>query len=654
VLSHSLITPAGAVALVAGWLCATSLVTVLLLARGRRLAEVLTVAAVAGLALALTRGATGNDPLPVLLVPLCCLAAGVIVARVAAAALRGGERLARRGPVMTRLALVDLARSPSAPALAIAFIAVSIGLGAFALVYRATLLRGAADQAANQVPLDATVSAGSDFTTPLQVASTAQWTRFADGSVFPVRRTEASFVSGTGSVTVPALGVPAAALRRLHGWRAADGPASLTSLAHRLAPGSSPAIGTSALAANARALSIRGESSGIAVTIIADFADPADNLEQVTLGQTGPASKTLTARLPAALRSTSPAGRWRLAGLELHEPVGLEITNGHQNGENPAAATQFSGTVELGALAELGRSGRPVAQVPIRSWRALGAAHGRRAAGARTVLRFDDTGTPGLLRPPAYSDAHAVPVLVDPQTAAAAGPGDLLALQVDGLPVSARVIGVLRRFPTIPAGDAGFVIADERTLAAALDAQLPGQGRSDELWISTSHPRPLQTVLASSQFSQFAASFRGQIEHGLRTAPVSRAVLRTLLAAAVLSGALTIVGLLVALLGGARDERVELDLIAQGVGPRGLRAELRLRLALAAAIGVVVGLGIGLLLTRLAVTTVRAAGAVAVPQPPLVTVAPWAQLLLWGAAALALLAGVGWMAARALSGRTSS
>ena len=72
--------------------------------------------------------------------------------RLAAMLLQAGERLLRAGPVIGRLALVGLARAPAAPSLAIAFIAVSTGLGAFALSYRATLERSArgADEALDQ------------------------------------------------------------------------------------------------------------------------------------------------------------------------------------------------------------------------------------------------------------------------------------------------------------------------------------------------------------------------------------------------------------------------------------------------------------------------------------------------------------------------
>jgi len=260
-----------------------------------------------------------------------------------------------------------------------------------------------------------------------------------------------------------------------------------------------------------------------------------------------------------------------------------------------------------------------------------------------------------VLRPAQPTDTHPVPVLADPQTAASAGPSGRLALTVDGLPVIARVVGVISRFPTLPSDSAGFLIADEATLAGALDAQLPGQGRADELWMSTGHLAQLRSALGSGALAQLDSSFRVDLDHQLLDAPVARGVLETLIAATALSVVLAVIGLLVALLGGARDERAESDLKEQGVGPRGLRAELRVRLALASMLGVAVGLGIAVLLTRLAVASVRAAGTVADPRPSVVTVVPWAALAAWGAGTFAVLALAGWLATRALigSGRAS-
>ena len=92
VLTHSLLTPLAAVALVGGWLLASVLTASLLLLRSPRIADALSLAAVAALILALARGGSGSrDPLPVLLAPLASLAAGVVVYRLASTCSRPGS-----------------------------------------------------------------------------------------------------------------------------------------------------------------------------------------------------------------------------------------------------------------------------------------------------------------------------------------------------------------------------------------------------------------------------------------------------------------------------------------------------------------------------------------------------------------------------------
>jgi hypothetical protein len=644
ILMHSLITPAGVVALGTGWIAATVLLGALVLVRSARLIDMLAVAAASALVAALVWGAGSNRALALLLAPLCCAAVGVLTFRAAGVVLRGAERVARGGPVLTRLALVNLARSPGVPALAIAFIAVAVGLGGFALTYRSTLIRSAADQAADRVPLDARVSPGPDFHTPLQVASLQRWRALAAGAVLPIRRTDANYTSGGGTVTVPALGIPADGLSGIHGWRESDGSGPLTVLARRLEPAGPVRVPGPMLPPATRWLSLRASSPGLPVDVTADLRDPQGAIRQVAFGTAG-------ARV-AFLRAPVPRGRWELQALELDEPTGLAITNGHQNSENPAAATQSYARVALGPLRALPASGRSPLQVPLGAWRGVGAAATAApvTSGTVAIVSFAASGAPGVLRPAQPTDTHPVPVLADPQTAASAGPAGRIALTVDGLPVIARVVGVLSRFPTLASDAAGFLIADEPTLAAALDAQLPGQGRADELWISTPNLARLRAALGSGTLAQLDSSFRIDLDHQLRDAPVARGVLGTLVAATALSVVLAVVGLLTALLGGARDPRVESDLKEQGVGPRGLRAELRVRLALASVLGVLAGLGLALLLTRLAVASVRAAGAVADPRPPVVTVVPWTALAAGGAATFAVLALAGWLATRALIG----
>jgi hypothetical protein len=648
ILMHSVITRAGVITLVTGWLAATVLLGTLVLVRSARLIDMLAVAAASALVAALAAGTGSDQALALLLAPLCCAAAGVLTFRAARVVLRGAERVARRGPVLPRLALVNLARSSGVAALAIAFIAVATGLGGFALAYRSTLVRSAADQAADGVPLDVLVSPGPDFNTPLEVAPLQRWQALASGAVLPVRRTDANYTTGGGTMTVTALGIPADGLTGINGWRESDGSASLATLARRLKPTGPVRMAGPALPADAKWLSLRVSSRGFAVTVTADLRDPQGAIRQVTFG-TADASA-------AVLRVPVPPGRWELEALELDEPTGLAITNGHQNGENPGAATQSSARVALGPLSVLAAHG-PSLPVPLGAWRGVGAAAttesattGPPTSGAVAIVGFSATGTPGVFRPAQPADTLPVPVLADPQTAASAGPDGRIALTVDGLPVLARVAGVLGRFPTIEGDSAGFVVADEATLAAALDAQLPGQGRPDELWISTGHLARLRAALDSGTLAQLDSSFRVDLDHQLLDAPVARGVLGTLIAATALSVVLAVVGLLTALLGGARDERASCDLSEQGVGPRGLRAELRVRLALASVLGVIVGLGIAVLLTRLAVASVRAAGTVADPSPPVVTVVPWAELAAWGAGALAVLALATALATRALIG----
>jgi hypothetical protein len=643
ILMHSVITPAGVITLGIGWLAATVLLDVLALARSARLIDVLAVAAASALVAALTGGTSSDHAMTLLLAPLCCVAVGVLTFRAAGVVLQGAERLARSGPVLPRLALVNLARSPAVPALVIAFIAVATGLGGFALAYRSTLIRSAADQAADRVPLDALVSPGPDFNTPLEVATLQRWQALASGAVLPIRRTDANYTSGGETRTVPALGIPADGLTRIHGWRESDGSAPLTALARRLNPGGPVRAAGPMLPADTKWLSLRASSQDLAVGLTADLRDPQGAIRQVAFG-TADASAAL-------LRAPVPRGRWELEALELDEPTGLAITNGHQNGENPAAATQSSTRVALGPLLALQASGRSLLRVPLGTWRGVGAATTAAAGrGTVTIVSFATSGIPGVIRPAQPTDTHPVPVLADPQTAASSGPGGRIALTVDGLPVMGRVVGVLSRFPTLPSDSAGFLIADQKTLAATLDAQLPGQGRADELWISTGNLTRLRVALGGGALAQLDSSFRADIDHQLQDAPVARGVLGTLIAATALSVLLAVVGLLTTLLGGTRDKRVESDLEEQGVGPHGLRAELRVRLALVSLLGVIVGLGIAALLTRLAVASVRAAGVVTNPRPPVVTVVPWAALAAWGAGTFAVLALAGWMATRALIG----
>ncbi len=618
----------GAGALAGGWAAVSLLVTgALLVGSWRPAADAVALAAAGALGLAAARG----DLPAVLLAPLCCLVAGAAVFRLAGAILRGAERAARRGPLPVRLALVDLARAPGAAAGAAAFLTISVGLGVFALSYRATLSREAADQAASQVPLDVTVAAGPSFAPPLALAPLARWRELAGGAVLPVRRTEASFASGGATATVPLLGVPATGLARL---RAAGATAPL----EPLEPRPPLRIPGPRLPAGTRALEVTAAATNIGLTLAAVLRDDTGRVTVVRLGGLGASPRPLRAALPPA------AAGVELAGLELDEPAGLAATSGHQNAESPTPDTLLRARVTIDRPLALGAGGRPLAALGLAGWRARGAASGARASGAGLRADFVSPGATGLLRPPQPGDDGAVPlpVLADPASAAQAGRDGRLALTVDGVAILARVVGRPRRFPTVPAG--GFLVADEAALAARLDADAPGQGRADELWLATPDLARTRAALAAPGLASLTFAYRADLERALRTDPVFRGVAGTLAAAAAAAVALAALGLLVA--GGARDDRLEDDLAGQGLGPRALRRDARLRLATTAGLGLLGGLVVGLALGRLAVAAVRAAPVVASLTLAPVAVVPWAEVAWFAAGTAAALGAAGWAATR--------
>lgn len=309
------------------------------------------------------------------------------------------------------------------------------------------------------------------------------------------------------------------------------------------------------------------------------------------------------------LEAKLPPGRWEVEAFSLDESAALAATNGHQQAENPAPDTQSSATLTLGPIVAEETRHHVVMEQPIKTWVGVGAASSGPARGAGAAgLTFQASGPSGVVRPGQPSDHRPLPILADPATAAAAGSGGRIGLTVDDLVgVEARVVGVVRRYPTVGPDTAGVIVADQQALSDALDAPQPGQGRPDELWISSSRLRRLRLALGQGALAQLSATFRSDIDRGLASQPLASGTLGTLLAAGALAAVLAVAGILLILSGPLRDRTIEADLEAQGMGPAGLRRELRLRLAFAALLGIWPGLLLAVVLDRLATSTVGAA-----------------------------------------------
>ena len=622
-LGHSLGTLLGSLLVLAAWLAATAAVLGAAhlrdseARRGRvRLVDVAALGALVAVGLGLARGglnasaaSSGNATLLLLLPGLICFVAAVAAARLLGPAMRSSERLSRSGPLPARLALLALARAPSRTVATAAFLLVSLGLALFAAGYRSTLEQGARDEAAYAVPLDFSLTEGSRLVLPLDAAPTAAYARLAPGThAYPVLRRTASVPGSGASVLSPTvLGLPVAALARLH-WRSDFSAASPSELARRLGADGPTELRGLPLPSGAATVSLPVKIGGVAVRLDLAAVNADNGVVLVPLGQKGPGSWVLTARLPAGLR--------RIVGLEVSLTNAAAFVLQHREAEGVVASAP-SGTTVLGPLSAGSRV--------LTDWHGW-VARGGAALTQRTVSYTFNSELTMLLRLPQATDNRPLRVLVSPKIAASAGPGGSLTLEFPAAEVPAQIVGVASRFPDAQESDEGFVIADESRLATALDASLPGTGAPGELWLSVPNGAAahVERELRRPPFAALDLASRRDIQGTLAGDPLARGTTLTVGVAALVALLLAAVGFWLALVSELNDERVELfDLEAQGVSPDTLRMQFRLRAIVLVGVGALGGAALGLVLSRLVVSLVRISAATGAPEPPLRFEPPW-------------------------------
>ena len=625
ILQHTLFAGRTLAALGCAWAAVTLLLTLATYTRegegsGRRVTvlDVAALGAAATIAVALGRGALdpesltfGGTVLFLLLPLLVCFVAAVVLARLLGPAMRAAERITRHSRISLRLAVLALARAPTRTVASCAFVAVALGLALFAAAYRGTLARGASDQAGFEVPLDFTVAEGSGLVRPLDVAGPSGYARL--GNAYPVLRLGAT-VPGRGSAVLSptVLGVPAGALARMF-WRSDFGSRP------RLAAG---AIRLAGLRVPAGTVSLDTGGSDRGLDVRLAIEDARGRVRTVPLR---PQRGGLAADLPAG----------RLVGLQFALTNLQQFALAHRETE-AEVTTAPTGTIELGPL----RAGSRVL-TDWRGWRLPGASLARSGERVRLAFTFPDTGASLSFRPPEPTDGRPLPVVVSPDLASAAGGvGHTTVLDFQDVRVPARIVGVARRLPTVPADSGPFVLAEESRLSTATNAGAPGRGTPNEIWLSARGEHDAAAALRRAPFSSLAVASRREIEHRLATDPLAHATELALGAAALVALVLALLGFWVGVLSALRDERSDFyDLEAQGVAPAGLRAQLRARAAILLALGLAGGALLGLLLSRLVVSLVRISGTTTVPEPPLRFDAAWlaTSLLFAGLLVLALL-----------------
>jgi hypothetical protein len=355
---------------------------------------------------------------------------------------------------------------------------------------------------------------------------------------------------------------------------------------------------------------VRG--TGTPIGIRAVLRSPRGEYDVVQLGSTeGP----LRARLPAGLAGGG------LVALDFDQLNNGRLTANAGTGLQPVSI----GGLRLGPLLFDGRAQK----VAWPRWRGLPG-----VAITGNTVRYQLTADLAAgIRERQPTDGRPVPALVSPALARAAGDDGILPVQVEGETIPVRVAGIVKRFPSVTDGD--ILVADLSTVANKLNAQSPGLGVTNEMWIDGNVPAQ---ALRGAPFDVLHADSRAALETRLRADPLSRGALLTLAGTALVALLLAVVGLLLGLVADLRDETGELrDLEAQGATPAELRRHLRLRTLVVAAAGLVGGLVTGLVLGALVTDLVTLTANAGSPQPPLQLVFD-VPLVLFGVLVYALLA----------------
>jgi hypothetical protein len=641
ILRHSVIAGRGFVLATAIAAAAAAVVLLSLRAGSARLGaltvtpvDAAAVGAAFAVVFALARGAAdagaladerGTGAVLLLLPALIAFVAAVLFARVLAPSLRLLERWGRSGPVALRLAALSLARNPGRAAVAVAFLVVSLGLALFAQAYRATLTRGEHDQAEFAVPVDAIVR--EDLTKLVPVLRVAPVDRFrslsSDVHAIPVVRLPGNVRRLETSHGFTLLGLPAQDLPALS-WRGDYSSLSQDELARRLRPAGSVAPNGVRLPAKGKRLELplraRGDELAVRAIVVANDGTASG----IPLGTTS--SSRLAGPIPGDARGGLLVSlTFDLTGTGLHGVPNAGIN----------AAPVARGTMSLGRPRVDGR-GLPL---PFAAWTGTGGI----TAEGRTLRYLVTTDNVARFRARQPTDAGPIPVVVSPDLAAAAGPGGILPLDVGKGTIVSRVAGTVRRMPTVE-GDA--VLVDGPTIATAIDADAPGGGATNEIWLEApkNSESRLESALRRPPFVALATAFRRDVLEELRSEPLARGTLITLAGAALTALVLALVGLLLGVVSDLRDERGDLfDLEAQGAAPGTLRVHLQLRSMLVAVFGILGGLATGAVLAALIVALVTLTASAGSAEPPLMLGFNWPVVLLglvlYGTAA-AILVGV--------------
>ena len=295
--------------------------------------------------------AGGNgDPLLLALPVLVLAAAALALARLWLPLVRAAQRLVPRGAVGARLGLSAVTGRPLRPAATAALLTAAVATSVFAGAYRATLDRGATDQAAFAVPLDARVQTGATLRPAVRRGAAVRAGRGAARRHRPAGAPRDRLAPGERATRAPPsqlVGLDPAALPEMAAWGDTVGGPDPGTVAHGLAVGPLPQ-GVALPPGRQLRIATPGQHVTVAVTATVRAADGREqNVETRVVPAAGGAPAALVADLGALdrLPGAAATGR-RLVALAVRLPTDDETRRVHGIGEGharPGAAHRTPG-----------------------------------------------------------------------------------------------------------------------------------------------------------------------------------------------------------------------------------------------------------------------------------------------------------------------
>ena len=586
-------------------------------------------------------GVGGLDPVLVAAPALVLLAGGVVALRLLPWVARGWERAAARGRALAGpLAAWEIARRPGRAAGAVLLVTLVVGAGAFAQSFLATWHTSQLDQSDLAVGTDVRIVSGKGAPLAAVHAFDAEPTVGRASAV-----TDRSVGIGSPSNLNAGVQGQLVALDTTHAGdllRGRTGAASWSQVTAPLHPAA--VLQGVALPGAPTDLVLDVTSSttpALTGTIVASLVvqDADGGLTSVDLPSLNSESVNpdVVVPLPAAARGSSlvgvqavllPSDADQTTLSVMRDELDLHVTISRLRVVDDAATAEAAaGRQPAPTLADLDPS--RVVRVPLTgSWSARGLAGPDSTSSVAHVHRDGDSLRVGNVLDPteAIGGGQGFSVVAasgdDPVRSALATPGllsstgskvgDRLTVDLDGVPVTVKIVGTVAHLPGEPRSDG--ILADSAALTRSYVLGGGSAPLADEWWLQV--PDGDADAVAAHLVDVGAVTTRVAAREDSTVGPLHVGIQAALWIVTVAAVGLAAAGLALSATVSVRTRRLELArLQAVGASRRTLVRSVLTEYAVLGGLGVVVGLALGALLggTVVPLVTVSASGAPPVP-----------------------------------------